>query len=77
MLVYIESMWGDRLISGKKCTETELREKFKKVIEIGEIDNFTELFCRMFEFEEYPMPEHIEVDFVIDLDINKIYAPRH
>jgi len=77
MLVYIESMRGDRLISGKKCTETELRKKFNKVIKIAEIDNFTELFCRMFKFEEYPLSEYIEVDFVIDLDINKLYAPRH
>lgn len=76
MIVYIESLWGDRLISGKKCTEKELREKFEKVIKIAEKDNFTELFCRIFKFDEYPLLEDIEADFVIDLDINKIYAPR-
>lgn len=45
MLVYIESSWGDRLISSKKCTEKELREKFKEVLEVTETEDFTPLFC--------------------------------
>jgi len=77
MIVYIESFWGDRLISGKKCSENELREKFKKVITIAEKDNFTELFCRMFKFEEFPMADDIDFDFVIDLDTHLVYTPKY
>ena len=77
MLIEIESFFGNRLISGKKCTEKELREKFRKVIKIAETQNFTELFCRMYNFEEYDLSEYIQADFVIDLDTHLVYAPRY
>ena len=77
MLIYIESLWGDRIISGKKCTEKELKEKFKKVIKIVEAEDFTALFCRMFNFEEYFLDEDIQIDFVIDLDTHLIYTPHY
>lgn len=77
MLVYIESFYGDKLISGKKCTEKELREKFKKVIEISEPADFTPLFCRMFRFQEQFLDEEVQVDFFIDLDTHLIYTPRY
>ena len=77
MLVEIESYFGDRLISGKKCTENQLREKYMQAIKIADASNFTELFCRMFSFEEYPLSDDVQVDFVMDLDTNIVYAPQY
>lgn len=70
-------MWRNKLIFGKKCAEQELREKFKKIIKIIEIKDFTVLFCRMFNFEEYVLNEYTKVDFIIDLDAHLIYAPLY
>ncbi len=77
MLVYIESYWGDRLISGKKCSEKELRQKMKLVLEITQSEDFTALFCRMHQFDEYPLTDDIETDFVLDLDTCLVYKPKY
>lgn len=77
VLVYIESFWGVKIISGKKCTEKELRQKFKKTIKTTDAKDFTALFCRMFQFEEQSLDENIQVDFVIDLDTLLVYTPRY
>ena len=78
MLVEIESFYGDRLISGKKCTEKALREKMNKILEMVEdARDFTPLFCRVYNYEEYPLSESHHVDFVIDLDTHLVYAPTY
>jgi len=77
MLIYIESFWGDRLISGKKCTENEVRKKFKEAVKITETADFTALFCRIFQFDEYPLAKDIQVDFIIDLDTHLVYRPHY
>jgi len=78
MIVFIDSFFGDKLIYGKKISEKELREKMKKVNSLIEkTEDFAPLFCRMFNFEELPLPTDAEVDFVIDLDTYLVYAPKH
>ena len=77
MLVYVESYWGDKLITGKKCTENELRKKFKKAVVITQTEEFTALFCRMFHFDELPLDKDIKVDYIIDLDTHLVYAPSY
>lgn len=77
MLVYVESYFGDRIISGKKCSEKKLREKFKQAFSINQAEDFTPIFCRMFKFEEIPFDQHIQVDFIIDLDTALVYAPKY
>jgi len=77
VLVLIENSRGDKLISGKKCTEKELRKKVKEVIEITKVEDFAPLFCRMFQFDEQLLDKEIEVDYVIDLDTHLVYAPRY
>ena len=75
MLIRIDSFFGDKLIFGKRCTEKDLREKFNKVIEAVETEEFVTLFCRMFQFEELPVDEDIRVDYIIDLDTHLVYTP--
>jgi len=76
MLVCIENFFGDTLISGKKCAEKELREKFNTVIKLTNAEDFTRLFCCRFHFNELPYTEDVQVDFVIDLDTHLVYKPR-
>lgn len=73
MLVGIESHFGDGVISGKECTKKELKKRMKKVLELIEkTEDFTLLFCRMYNFEQLPYSEDMirqtEVKFTIDLD---------
>ena len=77
MLVYIESYFGDSLISGKRCTEKELREKFNRAVKLNEGGDFPALFCRMFEFEELPLSQKIQVDYIMDLDTHRVYMPHY
>lgn len=77
MLVEIESYMGDCLIFGKRCSENELRQRMKKVLEAAETEEFTAIFCRIYQFDQYPLSEEIEVDFVIDLDTHQVYAPKY
>ena len=77
MLIRIDSYLGDKLIFGKRCTKKELRKKFDKVIEAVETEEFTTLFCSMFQFEELSIDEDIRVDYVIDLDTHLVYAPHY
>lgn len=77
MLVEIESFWGNKIISGKKCSEKELRRKMNKALKITETEEFTAIFCRMFQFEEYNFSDDVRVDFIIDLDTHLVYAPKY
>ena len=77
MLICVESYLGDRLISGKKCSRQVLQERFTKTLAMAESGNFTELFCRMYGFDEYPMSDDVEVDFTLDLDTHKILPFLH
>ena len=76
-LVEIESFYGDKLISGKKCTAKDLRNKFKEAISItdAENNNFAALFCRMFQFEEISFDKNYKVDYIIDLDTYLVRKP--
>jgi len=77
LLIRIDSFFGDKLISGARCTEKDLKEKFDKIIKVAEATEFTALFCRTFQFEELSTDAYIRVDYVIDLDTHLVYAPRY
>jgi len=76
MLVFIESYFGDRLISGRKCSLKKLRERFRKIIEVSHGEDFTALFCRAYNFEEFPLDDDLDIDVIIDLDTYLVYKPR-
>lgn len=77
MLIFVESYFGDRLISGNKCSEKELRHKFNETLKTANLSNFVEVFCRLYQFEEYPLSNDTEPDLVIDLDTFSVYTPRY
>ena len=75
MIIEIESYKIKGLfLSGKNCTEKMLRQRVKQVL-ATEQDNFTALFCRWYGFDAVE-GEDIHPDFVIDLDMGWIYAPK-
>ncbi len=76
MIIEIESYKIKGLfLSGKTCTEKMLRQRVKQVL-AAEQDNFTALFCRCYGFDVVE-GEDIRPDFVIDLDMGWIYAPKY
>jgi len=76
MLVFIDSYFGDRLISGRKCSLKELQERLRKIIDMSHGEDFTTLFCRVYNFEEFQFDNDFEIDMVIDLDTYRVYKPR-
>ena len=77
MLIYIDSFFGDSLLSGKKCSEKELRKRVLETTSQCNTSDFTALFCRQYLFDELPLTEDVEVDFVVDLDTSLVYIPRY
>ena len=76
MIVEIESYKiKDIYISGKSCSEKDLRQKVKNVLLI-ENDNFVQLFCRLYNFDVINTFSDT-VDFVIDLDTHLVYKPKY
>ena len=74
MLVCIQSLCGDRLISGRKCTAKSLEEKMKTILALIErTEDFTPLFCRVYNFEEYPLSKDSDYEFTIELDVPIVF----
>jgi hypothetical protein len=77
MIIGIESYYGDKLIWGNKCSETELKDRFSRVISLTDEKGFSALFCSMYGFEQFEYSPEIRVDFRIDLDTHQIYKPQY
>lgn len=77
MIIEIDGYFNKALLTGKKCSKRELKEKYKVALSMTtEIQDFPKIFCRLNNFEEIPFDCDIEVDFVIDTDTDYIYKPR-
>ena len=64
------------LVTGKKCTGGKLRWQMKKVIKHTEDDrHFLSLFCLLYGYEQIVYSDEIMADFVIDIDIYRVYKP--
>ncbi|MNH80327.1 hypothetical protein D3C73_326650 [compost metagenome] len=80
MIVEIDGYFGNVLLTGKTCSIRELRKKYNIAKrQCTNINDFSAVFCRLFEFELIPdaYKEGIRIDFVIDTDIDHIYTPRN
>lgn len=79
LIVEIDGYFENVLIIGKTCSISELRKKYEIAkTRCTNINEFADIFCRMFQFERLPFSEEIDVrpDVVIDTDTDRIYAPR-
>ena len=80
LIVEIDGYFENVLIIGKTCSFSELRKKYEIAkTRCTNISEFTDIFCRMFQFERLPSSHQIDVrpGVVIDTDTDRIYMPRH
>jgi hypothetical protein len=80
LIIEIDGYFDNVLIIGKTCSILELRKKYETAkTHCTNINEFIDIFCRMFQFERLPSSHEIDVrsDVVIDIDTDRIYAPRH
>jgi len=78
ILVEIEGFFQQVIVHGTKCNQFELKRMYHDVlIQVTDIKELAEVFCRLHNFEIVPYSADIQVDFVIDTDTNRIYAPSY
>lgn len=80
MIVEIDGYFEKVLLIGKTCSISELRKKYETAkTRCTNINEFTDIFCRMFQFERLPSSLEIGVrpDVVIDTDTDRIYMPLY
>jgi hypothetical protein len=78
LLVEIDGYFRGSLITGKKCSKQELKEKYLQAKELAShIKDVPEIFCRLHDFEQLQYVEDLQVNYVIDTDTDKIYKPTH
>lgn len=76
MIIEIDGYTLNALLTGKKCSKQQLKEKYLKAKEITyEISDIANVFCRLHNFERITSDSDVEVDFVIDTDTDRIYSP--
>jgi hypothetical protein len=78
LIVEIDVFFHQLLISGRKCSEHELKQKYMQTEKLlFDIRDFPYVFCRLYKFEQIPYDEELEVDFVIDTDTGRIYTSSY
>ena len=76
MIIEIESVFGDVLVHGKHCSESELRKQVKYILSLIDEAEFTNSFCLRFGYERLSCAEQPEIDFSIDLDTHTVIKAR-
>lgn len=76
LIIEIDGMFHQALLTGKKCSKTQLRKMYFQAQELTyEMEDFPQVFCRLHHFDQVPYTEDITVDFVMDTDTDRIYSP--
>ena len=80
MLIYVEMFPRDRLLSGPKCSVSELKKRVSIIRTEAGTKDFISIFCARYNFEELPLDnvpinENIEVDYYIDIDAVLVHKP--
>lgn len=72
--VEIDGYFRRTLITGRKCSKEELKQKYLQAIELAShVRDVPEIFCRLHNFEQLHFEFDLQVDYVIDTDTDKIY----
>lgn len=78
MIIEIDGYYHQVLLTGKKCSKQQLKQKFLQAKKLTyDINDLPNVFCRLHNFEQLPFDSDIEVAFVIDTDIDRIYSPTY
>lgn len=80
MIVEIDGYFELSLLIGKTCSIKELSDMYRVAKNLcTSMSEFTDVFCRLFQFERVPSLylESVRSEIVIDTDTDHIYAPRY
>lgn len=78
MIIELEGFFYQVLLVGKKCSKLQLKQMYIQVKELtSETKDIPQVFYRIYNFEEIPYDKHVEVNFVIDTDTDRVYSPRY
>lgn len=78
MIIEIDGYFQRVLLTGKKCSKQQLKLMYLKAKELTfEPRDFSNVFCKFYNFEQIPYSEAPKVDFVIDTDTDRIYSPTY
>jgi hypothetical protein len=76
MIIELDGYFHQVLLTGKKCSKQQLKQKYLETKKLTrDIEDLPSLFCRLHKFEELSHYGHIKVDYVIDTDTDRIYSP--
>ncbi len=76
MLVIIDGYFHRVLLSGAKCNKKDLKQKYLQAKRLTtDIRDLPNVFRRLHCFEQIPLDNDVEADFVIDTDTDRIYKP--
>jgi hypothetical protein len=76
LIIEIDGYFHQDLLTGKKCTRQQLIVKYLQAKELTiEVKDLHNLFCRLHNFEQILYNNELRVDFIIDTDTDRIYAP--
>lgn len=78
IIIEIDGYVNQVILTGRKCSKQQLKQMYFQVKELTrETSDLSNIFCRLHKFEQVSYSEDIEVDFVIDLDTDRIYSPSY
>lgn len=77
MLIEVESVYGDKLIHGKRMEISEICFHMNRILATTDEKDFVAIFCKRTKYEAVEYDLYANVDYVIDLDIHKVYKPRY
>ena len=76
MLIEIDGYYQQVLLSGESCTLKQLRQTYKQAKkQASSCLDIPILLCSQYGFTQLPYDADVKVDFVIDTDTGRIYAP--
>lgn len=79
LIIEIEGFLNDEiLLTGKKCSKQQLKQMYFQAKKLTyESRDFSDVFCRLYNFERITYSDDIIVDYIFDTDIDRIYSPLY
>jgi len=78
LIVEIDGYIHNVLLTVRKCSKKELKQKYLQAKNnITDIRDLPVMFCRLHHFDKLSIHYHIEIDFIIDTDTDRIYTPSY
>lgn len=78
VIIEIDGFYCHALLSGKKYSKKQLKQMYWQSKQLTcDPKDFHYVFCRLYNFEKINFSEDIEVNFVLDIDTDRIYSPTY